>query len=99
MRGYISNRVYYKHEKDSGLLRMSGGSWTINLDEIGNKDIDEFVYTTQTKEYRIDRKLAEEKGFKLMFKGENKMVIPIKNWKVKELHERQSTMPEVRQAV
>ena len=32
--GGVKDGVYTKHEKESGLLKMSGGSWTLNLDDI-----------------------------------------------------------------
>jgi len=83
MRGYIKNRIYYKHEKESGKLRIGGGSWSINLDEVTLSDVDSFIYKTEYADYIIDRDLVLRKGFSRLFGGENKFVIPIKWWDVK----------------
>jgi len=79
--GGVKDGVYTKHEKESGLLKMSGGSWTLNLDDIKDLKINKIVYVTDKHNYTIDYSKALEKGFTKNFLGENKLVIPLKNWK------------------
>jgi len=74
----------HKYEKESSRLRMGGGSWTINLDEIGSTYIKNFVYETTKAIYRITQEEALAKGWESTFKGERKLVVPIKNWDIEE---------------
>lgn len=90
IKGYIENGVYRKLEDEKNKLRMSGGSWTLNVDElkklkqIQKQGIDSFELTTKTKIYTIDKELAKVKGFRKILGGEDKLVVPIKHWDVKE---------------
>jgi len=79
----VINKVYYKKEDDKQILKLAGGSWSINLDKIKGEDVEEIVYITQTKTYSIDYKTAHEKGFIRNFKDEVKLIVPIKYWRVK----------------
>jgi hypothetical protein len=63
---------------------MSGGSWTINMDEIELEGISTIRYITSTNKYEIDVGTARNKGFFMKFQGENKLVVPIKHWVIKQ---------------
>lgn len=80
MRGQITNHIYVKKEKESGKLRMCGGSWTINLQEIEGRVVDKFIYYTEKGAYSIDYYKAFSKGFIKNFRGEDKLVVPIQHW-------------------
>ena len=82
MKGYVKNRVYYKYEKETGKLRMGGGSWSINLDELDLNNVDKIIYITHYAQYEITLPDAMMKGFMRKFKGENKLIVPIKNWNI-----------------
>lgn len=82
MKGYVKDKVYYKYEKETGKLRMGGGSWTINLDTVDIPNIDKIVYITSYARYEIDLITAMNKGFQHKFKGENKLIVPIKLWNI-----------------
>ena len=82
MKGYVKDRKYYKYEKETGRLRIGGGSWTINLNDIDLRVIEEIIYITAHAKYSISLDQAMEKGFQRKFKGEDKLVVPIKNWTV-----------------
>ena len=84
MRGTLKDGIYYKLEKETGKLKMGGGAWTINLDEIANADIKVFCFVTGKARYTIDYDTAHSKGFVRTFAGENKLVVPIKFWKVEK---------------
>ena len=83
--GYIINNTYYKHEKESGKLRMGGGSWTINLKEIDDSILT-VRYKTEKAIYQIQLSAAEKKGFVKQFKGEPKLVVPIQYWKKENIY-------------
>ena len=83
--GFIIDETYYKHEKESGKLRMCGGSWTINLKEI-NDSISLVKFKTEKAVYEIQLSLAERKGFVRKFNGEPKLIVPIKYWNKKKLN-------------
>jgi len=96
MRGVIKDGVYTKYEKEGGKLRMAGGAWTLNLDEVSKHDlitreIHTLVYITKKKRYQIDSRVVLERGFQapVQFGGENKWVIPIKEgtWEITEIGE------------
>jgi len=84
MKLQIKGDVLHKYEKESSKLRIGGGSWTINLTEIGSTYINTFIYETTKATYTISSALAVEKGWEATFKGERKLVVPIKHWEVKE---------------
>lgn len=82
MRGIIKDGVYRKLENEKQKLRIGGGSWTINMDEIFGRKIREIVYQTPKAIYSISLEMAIEKGFNRNLGGENKLVVPLKYWKV-----------------
>lgn len=77
----VKGTVLVKKEKESSKLRMGGGSWTINLDNLPEL-IDRFEYITEKAKYTIDREKAFEVGWTLVLQGEKKLVVPISNWDV-----------------
>ena len=83
MRGVLSNGVYTKTEKESGKLRMSGGSWSINLQELDITTTDQIVYETESATYSISTTDALEHGWQMRLGGELKLIIPIKHWERK----------------
>ena len=82
MYGQIEDRHYRKKEDESQKLRLGGGSWTINLDELSGEDIDEITLITKIYEYNISYKTAFSKGFIRVLQGETKLVVPIKHWDI-----------------
>ena len=80
MKAFIEDRVLYTKEKESGKLRMSGGSWTFNMDKFDLDIIDEIHYITEQYAYIIKTNDAKWNGFIKEFQGENKLIIPIKHW-------------------
>jgi hypothetical protein len=80
MRGIVKDYVYYKNEKETGKLKMCGGAWSINLDEILGVIIKKIVYVTSKSRYEISYDEAMERGFHKIFGGENKLVVPEKYW-------------------
>ena len=80
LRGQIKNKTYTKLEREKGKLRMAGGSWTINLDDVPLGEVDKIVYITESRRYEITREKAIEKGFEQKFKGESKLVVPERWW-------------------
>ena len=84
MHGVVDDGLYVKKETEKEMLRMSGGSWSINLDEIANKDVTKIVYFTERCIYRISYNRAHQKGFFREMAGEKKLIVPIKYWKKEE---------------
>ena len=84
MHGIVRDGTYVKNETEKGMLRMSGGSWTINLDEIANQDVARIVYFTERYIYRISYDKAHKEGFHKELAGEEKLVVPIKYLKKEE---------------
>ena len=80
MHGWIENRIYRKYESEKDKLLIGGGSWTINLKEIYGKPVDKIEYQTAKGVYSIDFTKAQQVGFVRSFQGENKLVIPVKEW-------------------
>lgn len=80
-RSYISNGVLVKYEKESSKLRLSGGSWTVNVDKFDLGLINRIVYITEGFRYDIDKDDAISSGYFRNLGGENKLVVPIENWK------------------
>ena len=85
MHGIVRDGMYIKKETEKGMLRMSGGAWTINLDAIANQSVTKIVYFTERCIYRISYAKAHKKGFHKELAGEDKLVVPIKYWKKEEL--------------
>lgn len=79
-KSYINGDTYVKYEKESGKLRMSGGSWTINLDKINLDKVKIIRYITEKYNYQIKTDDATGKGYIRNFRGENKLVVPIAEW-------------------
>jgi len=77
---YITDQTLIKYEKETGKLRMNGGSWTINLDKFPLDNHNKIVYITEKYRYEIDTTQALKNGFIKNFRGENKLVVPIKYW-------------------
>ena len=75
----------YKREDELNRLRIGGSSWTINLDEIDIVDVKEFIYSTDVAIYKITRTKALEHGFKAIFQGETKLVVPVKYWSIQRI--------------
>jgi hypothetical protein len=82
MHGLIQDDYYVKKESEKDRLRMSGGAWSINLDEINNQKITNIVYFTDKYIYRISYEKAFDKGFIKLMAGEKKLIVPIKHWKI-----------------
>jgi hypothetical protein len=83
MHGTVNDGIYIKKESEKGKLRNFGkplGSWTINLDEINNQDIERIVYFTEKYIYRISYKKAFDKGYVKTLAGELKLIVPVKEW-------------------
>ena len=74
--------ILIKKEKESAKLRMGGGSWTINLDKYDLSKYEEIQYITPKCTYRISRADAVEHGFTRYLGGENKLVVPVKHWRM-----------------
>ena len=84
MHGTVNNGIYIKKESEKGKLRSFGkplGSWTINLDEVNNEEIENIVYFTEKYIYRISYKKAFDKGYVKTLAGELKLIVPVKEWK------------------
>lgn len=79
MKGVIKNGEYIKHEDEKDMLRMGGGSWTINLDWV-DQGINSITYVTKNKTYHITMEDAIRYGFERIFQGERKLVVPISKW-------------------
>lgn len=75
----IIDNVLIKHEKEKDKLRMAGGSWSINLDEI-RKRPETIQYITEEVTYTISYKDAYLYGFMRILGGEHKLVVLIKHW-------------------
>ena len=80
MKYFIKDKTLTKYEKESGKLRMSGGCWTINLTKISLESFSKVVYITERYRYEIDKVWALENGFIKNFRGEDKLIVPIKYW-------------------
>lgn len=87
MRGWITDKTYRKNEQEDGKLKIGGGSWTINLQEIYGKPINRIEYITPKAIYSIDYQEAVSVGFVRTFQGEAKLIVPIKYWQVKFFEE------------
>jgi hypothetical protein len=83
MRGVLKNGIYTKKEDENQKLRMGGGAWSINLEEIP-KGTQIIEYITPKDRYLIGYDEAMEKGFIRMLGGEKKLIVPLKLWQVGE---------------
>ena len=84
MIGNIIGKTYVKREKETSLLRLAGGSWTIKLDELEGKDIEKIRFMTDAVIYDITLEEAFAFGFERWLGGEKKLVVPVKHWKLTE---------------
>ena len=86
--GKIVDGTYIKHEDEKQIMRMSGGSWSIKLDEL-TKDVKQILYITEKGKYRIDIDIAMARGFERPFETknglENKLIVPLKHWEIDQL--------------
>lgn len=85
MKGLIIKGTYVKNEKEDDKLRLAGGAWTINLDEVDLLKVETVRYITDKNTYTISSEEALKRGFGRVFNGETKLVVPIKFWKIKEI--------------
>ena len=83
--GYVKGKTYYKNESEDQRLRMGGSSWTISLKDIEEEDIEKIQYRTDEHIYEIDYKHACNVGWEATFKGEKKLIVPVKNWTITTL--------------
>ena len=83
MQQWVEGNKLIKLEKETSRLRMGGGSWTINLDLLPD-NVSVIEYRTHVARYTIDLAWAKEKGFERNFQDENKLVVPIKNWRIRK---------------
>ena len=84
MYGKIIDKTYVKKEKESGKLRMGGGSWSIPVRVLSR--VNEVVYTTETAEYTISVDKALNNGYEIATKqGEQKLVVPVKQWEFRKV--------------
>lgn len=79
--GIIKDGVYIKHEDEKQQLRLAGGSWSINMSEIDER-VTDVKYICGKKTYSITWKDALHFGFLRVLDGEDKLVVPLKNWEV-----------------
>lgn len=79
--GVIHNGTYYKKEKEKDQLRMAGGSWSINLDELDDT-VHTIVFESELNEYTISLIEATIAGFERQLGGELKLIVPLRHWKV-----------------
>lgn len=83
-RHYISDGVLVKYEKEIGKLRLSGGAWSINVDKFNLDTIEKIVYITEGYRYDIQKEDAISNGYFRVFGGENKLIVPLTEWTIKE---------------
>lgn len=79
MRGKLVNGVYTKYESEAQKLKMAGGAWSINLQELP-AEAKVIEYITAIDNYVISREDAFSKGFVRMLGGEEKLIVPLKYW-------------------
>lgn len=81
--GQLHGTTWIKHELKKDILRMGGGSWTINFDElpIGAEKVE---YWVGSDVYTIDLAHAHDHGFIKVMGGERKLIVPLKWWTLKE---------------
>ena len=91
--GYVKGKTYYKNESEDQRLRMGGSSWTISLKDIEEEDIEKIQYRTDEHIYEIDYKHACNVGWEATFKGEKKLIVPVKNWTITTLKQKDEPLP------
>tara|TARA_R100000789_G_C2984153_1_gene144317 strand:+ start:95 stop:358 length:264 start_codon:yes stop_codon:yes gene_type:complete len=79
MYGKIVGKTYLKREHERTKLKLAGGSWSLNMDELTD-NVEDIVFTTSKGKYKITYKKAKEKGFYRVFQGETKLIVPQKEW-------------------
>jgi len=84
MIGNIIGKTYVKREKETSLLRIGGGSWTIKLDELEGRDVQHVRFITDAIVYGITIDDAIRFGFERELGGERKLVVPVKHWQLQE---------------
>lgn len=82
-RGKFINGTYIKNEYEKDRLRMAGGSWSINLEDILDySSIENVEFRTEAATYRISWERAKKHGFARTLGGEDKLVVPLEFWEV-----------------
>lgn len=84
--GITRDGIYYKQEKEKDRLRMGGGSWSINYDDVDFSKVETIVLCAEVNHYIISTEEALAHGFERTLGGERKLVVPIKYWKVQLKH-------------
>ena len=79
MYGIIDGDTYIKHEHERTKLRLAGGSWSLNMEELNN-EVKNIIFSTDKGTYKIKYNKAKERGFYRTFNGELKLVVPEKEW-------------------
>lgn len=85
--GVVRNGIYYKQEKEKDRLRMAGGSWSINYDDVDFDKVTTIVFCTEKAHYVISANKALLTGFERTLGGERKLVVPVKCWELQEKHD------------
>lgn len=78
--GNLDGSTLVKKEKEKDQLRMGGGSWSINLDELPETVL-MIAYHTEDYQYLISRGDAFAHGFERTLGGERKLIVPLKHWR------------------
>ena len=84
----IVGKTYLISEHERTKLRIAGGSWSLNMEEL-NDEVEDIVFTTSKGKYRITYQKAKEKGFYRTFQGETKLVVPEKEWSFSKIIKKQ----------
>lgn len=79
MRGVLKDGIYTKSEDENQKLRMGGGSWSINLEELPAAAT-VIEYITPSGKYSVSRQTAFEHGFIRVLGGERKLIVPLQWW-------------------
>ena len=82
--------IYIKNEDESQKLRMAGGGWSINLDELegyesaSRNEITDIHFETDKRVYKISYEKAKEKGWEMILGQlkEKKLVVPLLAWDI-----------------
>lgn len=84
MIGKILGTTYVKREKETSILRMGGGSWTIKIDELEGRQVSLIRFITAVASYEITLEDAVANGFEKILGGEAKLIVPVRHWKLSE---------------
>lgn len=79
MRGVFKDYIYTKFEDENQKLKMAGGAWSINLDDLPDEAV-LIEYVTPTNRYVINRYDAFKHGFERVLAGERKLIVPLRWW-------------------